>query len=66
MAKAAILVLVSLSASVLLVGCEPAPSTKLAPDVEVPDTSHLTPEQIKKMHEGSVKGPADRATKTGG
>lgn len=33
----------------LLSGCDPAPSTQLAPDQKPPDTSKMTPEQVDAM-----------------
>lgn len=35
--------------SAALVGCDPAPSTTLAPDKPAPDTSKLSPEEMDKL-----------------
>ncbi|CAN5394688.1 hypothetical protein BH11ARM2_BH11ARM2_10540 [soil metagenome] len=37
-----------------LAGCDPAPSTKLAPDVKMPDTSKMTGAEIMRMKNGGA------------
>lgn len=40
-----------------LAGCDPAPSTPIAPDQKLPDTSKMTPEEIQQLHgQGSGSG----------
>lgn len=46
----------------VLTGCgDPPPSTPLAPEKPLPDTSKMTPEEIAKLHGGGNSGPADRS-----
>lgn len=33
-----------------LTGCDPAPSTPIAPDQKLPDTSKMTPEEVQRLH----------------
>jgi hypothetical protein len=37
----------------LLAGCEPAPSTPLAEDKKMPDTSKMSKEEIDKLLQGN-------------
>jgi len=54
----------------VLSGCDPGPSTKLAPDQPMPDTSKMSQADIEKLHNaGSATGansagsqPVDHAT----
>lgn len=54
------LLAIALFAAGILAGCEPAPSTPLAPDQKLPDTSKMTPEEISKMHSEASAGGSDR------
>jgi len=55
--------IIPLSAIVVMgfvAGCEPAPSTPLAPDVKVPDTSKMSPAEIERIHNAANGVEADR------
>jgi hypothetical protein len=49
-------------------GCDPAPSTPIAPDQKLPDTSKMTPAEIEQLHNqgsagrGGVSAPATGVT----
>lgn len=45
----------ALLAGIAATGCDPAPSTPLAPDAKLPDTSKMTPEEIAKLREEGQK-----------
>ncbi|AIE86517.1 hypothetical protein [Fimbriimonas ginsengisoli] len=45
----------------VLAGCEPAPSTPLAPDQPMPDTSKMSQEEINKLHNQPSGTDAGRA-----
>jgi len=48
----------------VLSGCDPAPSTKLAPDQPMPDTSKMSQEEINKLHSaGSAAGANSAGSK---
>ena len=54
------LLILSLLAA-FLVGCgDPAPSTPLAPDQAMPDTSKMSAEEIQKLHQAGSAGGSDR------
>lgn len=44
--------LLGLLAAGLLAGCEPTPSTTLAPEQKLPDVSKMPPDQVDKMLKG--------------
>jgi len=54
---------VVLVAAGILAGCDPAPSTQLAPDQPMPDTSKMSPEEIAKLHDvGPSLGPGGKGS----
>lgn len=40
----------------LVVGCEPAPSTPLAPEVKLPDVNKMSSEDLAKLKQQSHEG----------
>jgi len=55
--KKGLILIATLVAAGVLSGCDPAPSTKLAPDQPMPDTSKMSQADIEKLHNaGSAAG----------
>ncbi len=55
------LLFTSLIAACLIGGCGDSPSTQLAPDKPLPDTSKMSDAEIQKLHEQASAGGSDRA-----
>lgn len=53
---------IGLLAAVVVAGCaNSAPSTPLAPDVQLPDTNKMSQDEINKLHSQGSSAKEDRA-----